>query len=91
MTVPSLVSPKETVVGHGKSYLIRKIVTGGVVFTTLMHLLHWTFVILVVPEVDKEKDAVMQIQLMQLQRVHTPDTNIRRVIPQGVPTGEFSW
>lgn len=90
VTVPSLVSPKETVVGHGKSYLVREIVTGGVVFTLLMHLFHWTFVILKVPGVDKERDAILQTQSRQLERVQTPDTDMRRVTPQGAPTWNFS-
>lgn len=52
--IPALVSPKETVVGHGKSYLFRQIVTGRVAFTTLTHLLHWAFVILRVPFIHVE-------------------------------------
>jgi len=90
VTIPSSVSPKETVVGHGKSYLVREIVTGWVVFTTLMHLLHRAFVILKVPGVDRERDAILQIQSMQLGRFRTPGTDMRRVIPQG-GTGDFSW
>lgn len=85
VTIPSLVSPEEMVVGHRKSYLVREIVTGGVVFTTLMHLLHWIFVILIVPGVDKERDAILQIQSMRLERFPTPD--MRRVLPQGAPKG----
>lgn len=91
VTVPCSVSPKEMVVGHEKSYLVREIVTGRVVFTMLTHLLHGIFVMLRVPGGDRERDAVLQMQLMQLERFHTRDTNMRRVIPQDAPTGDFSW
>lgn len=70
--IPSLVSPKEMVVGHEKSYLVRQIITRRVAFTTLMHLLHWGFVMHKVPGVDKEKDAVLRIQSMELERFHSP-------------------
>lgn len=76
-TFKSSVSPKEAVVGQGKSYLVRKIVTGRVVFTALVHLLHWTFIILKVPGVDKDRDATLQFQSMQLETVHTPDTDMK--------------
>lgn len=86
--IPALVSPKETVVGHGKSYLVRQIVTGRVAFTTLTHLLHWAFVILRVPGVNKEKNAVLHIQSVGLERFHTQ--TLRGVTPQSALAGDIS-
>lgn len=89
-TFPSSVSPKEAVVGQGKSYLVREIVTGGIVFTALMHLLHWAFIVLEVPGVDKDRDAVLQTQPMRLETVPTPDTDTKEVILQRDPTEDWS-
>lgn len=86
----SSVSPKESVVGQGKSHLVREIVTGWVAFTALVHLLHRTFIILKVPGVDKDRDAILQFQPMQLETVHTADTDMKEVILQGDPTEDWS-